>query len=170
MTTTSANSVKKIPGAALIEGIFLLEKMPGKGGWTFVRLPGVSSEYRGKYGTVKVSGTIDSYELVNCGLMPIRNGGLFLPVKAEIRKKIGKKEGDSVQITFYADAESISMATPEDLLLCLEDEPEAYQTYQSYTYAERQAFLDWIGAANQDEVRVQRIAQTIDLLLNGQKR
>lgn len=154
--------------AALIEGTFLLEKIPGKGGWTYVRLPGVSSDYRGKFGTVKVSGTIDDYELINYGLMPIRDGGLFLPIKAEIRKKIGKKEGDKVCVLLYADAEDIPMAMPEDLLVCLQDEPEAYQTYQSYTETERKAFLDWIGAANQDEARVRRIAQTIDMLLNKQ--
>lgn len=155
---------------ALIEGTFLLEKIPGKGGWTYVRLPGVSSDYRGKFGTVKVSGTVDDYELINYGLMPIRDGGLFLPIKAEIRKKTGKKEGDKVQIILYADAEDIPMATPEDLLLCLQDEPEAYQTYQSYSEADRKAFLDWIGSASHDELRVQRIAQTIDMLLNRQKR
>jgi len=113
--------------APLIEGIFQLEKIPGKGGWTYVRLPGVSSSYRGKFGTVKVSGTVDDYELINYGLMPIRDGGLFLPIKAEIRKKTGKKEGDKVHVTLYADAENLPMATPEDLLLCLQDEPEAYQ-------------------------------------------
>jgi hypothetical protein len=54
--------------ASLIEGTFQLEKIPGKGGWTYVRLPGLSSDYRGKFGTVKVSGTIDDYELLNYGL------------------------------------------------------------------------------------------------------
>nr|WP_294870482.1 YdeI/OmpD-associated family protein [uncultured Pedobacter sp.] len=156
--------------APLIEGTFLLEKIPGKGGWTYVRLPGVSSDYRGRFGTVKVSGTIDDYELINYGLMPIKDGGLFLPIKAEIRKKTGKKEGDKVYILLYADAEDVPMAMPEDLLGCLQDEPEAYQTYQRYNETEQKAFLDWIGEANQDEIRVRRIAQAIDLLLNKQKR
>jgi hypothetical protein len=153
---------------ALIEGEFLMEKMPGKGGWTYVRLPGVSADYRGKFGTVRASGTIDDYELVSYGLMPIRDGGLFLPIKAEIRKKIGKKEGDRVRVILYADVECPPMATPADLLLCLEDEPEAYRTYQSYTDVERKAFLDWIGSASQDELRVQRIVQAIEMLLNKQ--
>jgi hypothetical protein len=155
---------------ALVEGIFQMEKMPGKGGWTYVRLPGVSSGYRGKFGTVRVSGTIDDYELINYGLMPIRDGGLFLPIKAAIRKKIGKQEGDKIHVILYADAEKLPMATPEDLLVCLQDEPEAYQTYHSYTEMERKAFLDWIGSASQDELRIQRIAQTIDMLLNKQKK
>lgn len=154
--------------APLIEGTFLVEKIPGKGGWTYVRLPGVGSDYRGKFGTVKVSGTIDEYELIHYGLMPIRDGGLFLPVKAEIRKKTGKKEGDKVYVKLYADVEKLPAATAEDLLVCLQDEPGAYQTYQSYTETERKSLLDWIGSAGQDELRVQRIAQTIDMLLKKQ--
>jgi len=155
----------------LITGEFLMERMPGKGGWTYIRLPAVSSNFRGKFGTVHVSGTIDDYELISYGLMPIRDGGLFLPVKAEIRKKIGKKDGDRVQIVLYSDSpEHPPMATPEDLLVCLEDEPEAYRVYLSYTETERKVFLDWIGAAGLDEIRVKRIAQTIDLLLNKQKK
>lgn len=154
----------------LIEGTFLIEKMPGKGGWSYVRLPGVSADYKGKWGTVKVSGTIDEYELTAYNLMPIKDGSLFLPIKAEIRKKTGKQEGDRVRILLYADEQKVSMATPEDLLLCLQDEPEAYQTFMSYTEAEKKTFLDWIGQATQDEVRVQRIARTIDMLLNKQKK
>ena len=156
--------------APLIEGTFIMEKIPGKGGWTYIKLPEVSSGYKRKFGTVRVSGTIDDYELISYSLMPIRDGNLFLPVKAEIRKKIGKKEGDRVQLLLYADAEDLPMATPEDLLICLKDEPLAYKIYQSYTEAERKVLFDWIGAANQDEVRVQRIAQTIDMLLNKQKK
>ena len=155
---------------ALIEGTFILEKMPGKGGWTFIKLPAVSADYKGKWGTVKVSGSIDDYKLGSIGLMPIKNGGLFLPVKAEIRKSIGKQEGDWVKIVFYPDEPSIPIATPEDLLLCLQDEPDAYQTYLSYTQAEQEAFLNWIAEASHDDARVQRIVRTIDMLLNKQKR
>jgi hypothetical protein len=154
----------------LIEGTFLIEKMPGKGGWSYVRLPGVRADYKGKWGTVKVSGTIDEYELTAYNLMPVKDGSLFLPIKAEIRKKTGKQEGDRVRIVLYADEQKISMATPEDLLLCLQDEPEAHQTFMSYTEAEQKAFLDWIGQATQDQARVQRIARTIDMLLNKQKK
>lgn len=101
--------------------------------------------------------------------MPIRDGGLFLPIKAEIRKKTGKQEGDQVRIILYADEQNAPIATPEDLLLCLQDEPEAYQIYMSYTATERKAFLDWIREATHDDTRVKRIARAIDMLLNRQK-
>ncbi|RZK81788.1 MAG: DUF1905 domain-containing protein [Pedobacter sp.] len=157
-----------MPEKPLIEGIFLLEKMAGKGGWTFVRLPAVGAEHKGKWGTVKVKGLVDTYELVAYSLMPIKTGELFLPIKAEIRKHIGKKEGDKVQITLYAEEILPPIAVPEDLLLCLEDEPEAHKMYMKCTIVQKKAFLDWIGEATNDESRIHRIVRTINLLLNKQ--
>jgi hypothetical protein len=41
-----------------------------------------------------VRGTIDDFEIRKYHLMPMGNGKFFLPVKAEIRKKIKKEAGD----------------------------------------------------------------------------
>ena len=76
----------------LTDKIYLLEKFSGKGGWTFVRLPEIPPGQNTPFGWVKVHGTIDRYEIKNYNLQPMGNGRLFLPVKAEIRKK-NKKTG-----------------------------------------------------------------------------
>lgn len=154
----------------IIDDVFLIEKMAGKGGWTFVRLPAVSANYREKFGTVRVSGKIEDYELSSYGLMPIKSGGLFLAIKADIRKKIGKKEGDRVRIVLYSEKQQVTMAVPEDLLLCLEDDPDAYETYKDCDDIQRKAFLDWIAEATNDELRVKRIAQIINVLASKIKK
>ena len=51
------------------------------------------------------------------------DGNLFLPVRAEIRKKIKKEEGDLVYITLYYDNEPLEV--PEEMLLCIKEEPVA---------------------------------------------
>ena len=75
---------------ALVDNVYVLEKFPGKGGWTFARIPEISQDKKQPFGWKKVRGTIDGYEIRKYHLMPMGNGLLFLPVKAEIRKKIGK--------------------------------------------------------------------------------
>jgi hypothetical protein len=65
----------------------VLEKIPGKGGWTYVVINEIAPDKRAKFGWVKVRGSIDDYELNQYKLMPMGNGKLFLPVRAEIRKK-----------------------------------------------------------------------------------
>lgn len=91
----------------LVNKRYLLEKYPGKGGWTYVSIPEVLRDKSTPFGWVKVKGFIDTFEIKNYRLMPMGNGKLFLPVKAEIRKKINKHAGDWVKIILYADSSSL---------------------------------------------------------------
>ena len=77
---------------------YRLKKFPGKGGWTYAEIPEIPQDRKAHFGWVRVNGSIDGYPLNKHKLMPMGNGTLFLPVKAAIRKKIGKEEGDHVQI------------------------------------------------------------------------
>ena len=75
----------------LVDREYLLEKFPGKGGWTYAQIPEILQNKQSAFGWVRVRGTIDNFEIKNYNLMPMGNGKLFLPVKAEIRKKIKKR-------------------------------------------------------------------------------
>jgi hypothetical protein len=146
---------------------YLLEKFPGKGGWTFARIPEVLQDPHAHFGWVRVRGSIDGVPIRQYHLMPMGNGQLFLPVKAEIRKKIGKEAGDTVHVVLYADDTPLEI--PEDLRLCLEDDPAASRTFSSFSEGEQRAFCDWIQAAKREETRVDRIAVTLRKLALGLK-
>ncbi|TXK51339.1 DUF1905 domain-containing protein [Pontibacter qinzhouensis] len=152
----------------LTDKAYQLEKFSGKGGWTYIAFPEITQDKKAYFGLVKVNGTLDAYELKSASLMPMGNGKVFLPVKAEIRKKIGKEAGDWVHVTLYA--ENSPEKVREELLLCLQDEPAAYQTFVNYAQAEQQACVDWIFAAKTDDMKVARIVQTIDRLLYAKGR
>ncbi|WP_439506057.1 DUF1905 domain-containing protein [Sediminibacterium sp.] len=49
-------------------------------------------------------------------LMPMGNGYLFLPVKAEIRMNIKKQAGDYVKLVLFAD--NLLIEIPEELIQC----------------------------------------------------
>lgn len=151
----------------LVNDDFLLKKYPGKGGWTYTVLPETVRKKKTPFGWVQVRGFIDSFELKGYRLMPMSSGQLFLPVRAEIRKKIGKKEGDRVHVVLYADDAPPDI--PEELLLCLQDSEDTYSNFLKCSDTEQRAFIDHIYAVKKEETRIERIAQTLDMLEKGQK-
>lgn len=151
----------------LINKKYRLEKFHGKGGWTYARIPEVKKNKKIPFGWVKVKGSIDGYEIRKYHLMPFADGALMLPVKAEIRKRIKKQEGDLVHIILYPDNDPLEI--PEELLLCLSDEPQALCFFNSLSESERKFYIQWIYSAKKEETKVNRIAKAINRLLKGLK-
>ena len=73
-----------------------LEKSPNKGGWTYVVWP-KAAKFFGTHGAVKVCGKVDG-KAFQSSFMAMGDGVQMLPIKADLRKAIGKQASDQVTI------------------------------------------------------------------------
>jgi len=151
----------------LVDKEYLLEKFPCKGGWTYAEIPEISPDKHTPFGFLKVKGSIDGFEIKKYHLLPLGNGNLILAVKVDIRKKIKKQAGDFVHIILFLDNDPLEV--PEELLLCLQEDAEALQFFNSLSESEQHNYVKWIFSAKTDQTKVERIAKTLDRLSKNQK-
>lgn len=138
----------------------LIEKFPGKGGWSYILITEISPDFRDHFGQVKVSGAIDHYLLENATLMPYGNGKFFLPLNANIRKQLQKEAGDSVQLKIYLSRSS--KMNESNLIEILADEPSALSFYKHLPENEKSHYLKWINDTQNEETQVERIAKVVN--------
>ena len=156
-------------GKPLVDKEYLLEKFEGKGGWTYAIIPEIAPDPHAHFGWGKVKGSIDGVEIRDYHLMPFLagTGQLFLPVKADIRKKIGKRAGDTVHVVLYPDSDPVEV--PEELLLCIADDDQALGFFNSLDDDEKRRYVKWIYSAKGDQARVDRMAKTVAALAEHKK-
>ena len=147
----------------IIHSKLLLQKFPGKGGWTYAEIPDVSSAKKTNFGWVKVKGRIDDFEINGYSLAPMKGGKLFLPVKSEIRKKIKKQAGDYIIVILFHDDSTFEI--PNEIIECLKLELLAYQRFEKLSPSHKKEYVKWIYSAKKDETRAERINKMISQLL-----
>ncbi|WP_430816982.1 YdeI/OmpD-associated family protein [Carboxylicivirga sp. RSCT41] len=148
---------------SLVDKNYLLQKFEGKGGWTYAEIPEIKPDKHAWFNWIKVHGFIDQCEIRHARLMPVGNGRMMLPVKAAIRKAIGKQAGDTVRIILYPD--NLPSHIPQEIIDCLElEDSRLMEAFNKETANQQQEIVTWIYEAKKEETKARRIIKMMDYL------
>lgn len=141
-----------------------IEKFGAKGektGWTYVKIPQTLAEQLkpGTRQSFRVKGKLDELSIEHVALIPMGEGDFILPLKADMRRKLRKQKGATLQLVLEADDRPVPLS--DDFLTCLGDEPEALAHFQTLTGGHQRYYSKWIEEAKTDATKAKRIAQAI---------
>jgi len=135
---------------------------PGKGAWTYhLRIPN-SEHIEGKWGEIKVSGSIDDYKLESRNLALTKEGDKILSINNEIRTAINKKGGDTVNISLYLISKKEEITEKE--ILDTFKESNVLDVFKKLSELEKKEILDNIISQKIEEKQIKTIIKYIDQL------
>ncbi|MES2774292.1 MAG: YdeI/OmpD-associated family protein [Bacteroidota bacterium] len=139
-----------------------------KTGWTYIEIPAVIAGKLkpGQKTSFRVKGKLDSYQFKTVALLPMGGGDFIMPLKADVRKAIGKRKGAILKVQMAAD-DAPFILCPE-LMECLADEPMALDRFNKQPGSHQKYFSNWISSAKTDATKAKRIAHTVTAMLAGQ--
>jgi bifunctional DNA-binding transcriptional regulator/antitoxin component of YhaV-PrlF toxin-antitoxin module len=137
------------------------------GGGAFVKVPFDVEKTFGKK-RVKILATIDG-EPYRGSLVRMGGPDHMLIVLKEIRERIGKQEGDEVEVTVEEDTTPRVVHIPPDFAAALRAEPEVRTFFQALAYTHQREYVRPIAEAKREETRRARIDRTMVLLREKRK-
>jgi hypothetical protein len=147
---------------AIFEGQVYLEKFPGKGGWTFARIPREFTPSGKYFGMTEIRGRIDAYSFEKKHLMPAGDGTVFFPVSKEIRKLIQKEAGDPVFIQIFQ--RELPEEIPAELEDCLKDDPGKLESFLKLSDSDQKRWIEAIYSSSDEDQKAKQILRLLKFL------
>jgi Bacteriocin-protection, YdeI or OmpD-Associated/Domain of unknown function (DUF1905) len=138
------------------------------GAWTFAMVPKTAAATAGFRPRMRVKGTIDGVPF-RSSLIPRGGGEVFVVVNQEMRERIGKTDGQSVQFVLDIDTTPPVVDVHPALKGALDKDAKAKATFERFTVSQRLAYVRWIADAKQDATRERRVALAIEKIRRGEK-
>ncbi|NJK83147.1 MAG: DUF1905 domain-containing protein [Saprospiraceae bacterium] len=139
-----------------------LKYEPGKGAWTYhIQIPN-TKHIIGKWGSMKVSGTIDNYKIESINLAKLGDQDKLISINDKIRKAINKSGGDTVTVTLYL-LTSKEQITEKEILDTFK-ESGVLKAFKKLSGDERNEIIEKITSLKSADKQVKMILKSIDQL------
>lgn len=107
---------------------------------------------------------IDDYELKEMNLAPRKEEDKMISINGEIRKAIGKTEGDTVTVSLYLHTND-RINKNSEIIKCFED-ANVLGAFKSLTKNEQEEIIDDITSKKTEIKQIEQINHHINRLLN----
>lgn len=140
----------------------VIQFTPGNGAWTYQLIIPNTKEIKGKWGDLKVSGTIDGYPIENKNLGPVKNSDKKLALNSTIRNSINKGAGDKVRVTLSLQNQTNNQDNRE-IFECFSD-AGVLPVFKKLNTSEQDELISTINEAATQDLKVEKILRVIDQL------
>src|SRR5437763_9405339 len=141
-----------------------LERMPGRLGWTIVRLPFDAAKLWGSRGALRVRGEMNGFEF-RTSLFPNGRGGHYLLVNKKMQKGGGVRAGDKAKIKLEPDTKERPVVLPIEMEKILKQERQLRKFYDSFNDSIRRYIANEVASRKSPASRERRAEQVAEQLL-----
>ncbi|TCC82813.1 YdeI/OmpD-associated family protein [Pedobacter hiemivivus] len=143
-------------------------EMGEKTGWTYVFIPQaianqIKADCRKSF---RVKGQLDQVEIKGMSLVPMGEGDFILALNGTIRKQLRKEMGAMLTLVLEEDA-TFKIEMPEDLELCLSDEPRLLESFLKAPKSHQNWYINWVNAAKTEPTRTKRLVRIVNAMDKG---
>lgn len=144
----------------------IVERFPDGFRYFYVQVPFSVEEQFGVRGRIRMTGTVNGID-IDRGLMPDGNGGHFIILGGDLRKKAGLKLSGVAHFQLSLHETPDEIILPEEMEAAFEMEPEGRTMYEKLTPGHQRSVISYITSAKTPETRAKRAAFLLARFLSG---
>jgi uncharacterized protein YdeI (YjbR/CyaY-like superfamily) len=141
-----------------------LERMPGRLGWTIVRVPFDVLKLWGSRGALRVRGEINGLEF-RTSLFPTGRGTHYILINQKMQKGGGIRAGEKGQFTLEPDTKERPVVIPLEMEKILRQEKQLRKFYDSFNDSIRRYVANEVASRKSPASRERRAEQVAEQLL-----
>jgi len=125
-------------------------------GVSIIEVPEVIVKKAGGVGKKRFICSVNKVEVFLCGLMAYGVGMAYITVNKARMKKLGLKQGDTVEVSLKPDESEFGMPMCEELRELLEQDPEGDTRFRMLTPGKQRTIIYYIGNVKSSQLRIDR--------------
>jgi uncharacterized protein YdeI (YjbR/CyaY-like superfamily) len=144
-------------------------EMGEKTGWSYLFIPAVLAQQLKENckKSFRVKGKLDNINIEGLATVPMGEGDFIIALKASLRKQLKKEAGALIHLEIEEDKD-FKIEMPQDLELCLSDEPELLLCFSKLPKSHQNWYINWLNSAKTEPTRTKRIVKIVSAMDRGQ--